>query len=1126
VKKSSTVVIAVTALFFLTSSLDSAAWAQNPGQTAAIAQSTAKRKPEVKVAAKPEAKPKSLLTPEALAGLAFRNIGPALMSGRISDIAIHPKNRAVWYVCAGSGGVWKTENAGTTWTPIFDSQPSYSIGCVTLDPSNPEIVWVGTGENVSGRHVGFGDGVYKSLNGGKTWTNMGLGKSEHIGRILVDPRNSNVAYVAAEGPLWAPGGERGLYKTADGGKTWTLSLEISKDTGVTSAEFDPSNPDIIYAAAYERRRSVAAFMGGGPESGIHKSEDAGKTWRKLTVGLPAGDKGKIGLAVSPIDPRIVYATVEAGPEERGFYRSADRGESFEKRNAYISGGTGPHYYQEIFADPNVFDRVFQMDPEMMVTSDGGRTWRAVGEQSKHGDNHALAFLRGDPDYLLNGSDGGAYESRDGGKTWRFFENLPVTQFYKLALDNALPFYNVHGGTQDNGSQLGPSRTLNGNGISNFDWAITFGADGYSCAIDPTDPNVVYVEMQEGNLFRYDKKSQENVYISPKPDAGDPPLRFNWDSPVVISPFSSRRIYYASQFLWRSDDRGDSWTRISPDLTRGVFRLEQKIMGREWSVDALWDHGAMSMFSTITTVSESPLAEGLIYVGTDDGLVQVTEDGGKTWRKIDKIAGVPDNFFVNKIKASKHDKDTVYAAVDSHKTGDYKPYLLMSADRGRTWKNIAGDMPQRNLVWSLAQDNVKKDLLFAGTEFGIYATVDGGKKWLKLGGGVPTISFRDIEVQEREGDLVGASFGRGFFVLDDYSPLRDVSEESLGREAILFPVRKSLMYIPLQPIAMSGKGCLGETFYLAPNPPFGAVFSYYLKDALKTVAEARREEEQKLVKDGKPVPFPGWDKLRKEEQEEKPVIVLTVTDEAGQVVRRITGPGGQGIQRVAWDLRYPAIEPTQLESPQRQAWEWNPVGPLVVPGTFTVTLAKKAGGVMTPLGEPRKFTVESLGLASMEEKDKKALLAFQAKAGELQRAMMGAGAAAEDALKNIRYMKKALLDTPKADPKIGERLRAVETRIMDSLRTLYGDTTVRRRSEAASPSLMDRVGIQLSSTAPVTGTAKREYEIAADGFAKVLEDLRAAIEVDLKKLGDELEAAGAPWTPGRGLPVWIKKGTQY
>jgi photosystem II stability/assembly factor-like uncharacterized protein len=1071
-------------------------------------------------AARPD-EPKALLTSEVLAGLAFRNIGPAIMSGRISDIVIHPRERQVWYVAVGSGGVWKTVNAGTTWTPIFDNEASYSIGCITLDPVNPEIVWVGTGENVSGRHVGYGDGVYKSLNGGRTWTNMGLKASEHIARILVDPRNTAVVYVAAEGPLWSAGGERGLYKTGDGGRTWALSLEIGKDTGVTSAEFDPSNPDVIYAAAYQRRRSVAAFMGGGPESAIYKSEDAGKSWRKLTVGLPKGEMGKIGLAVSPIDPRVVYATVEASPDERGFYRSTDRGESWEKRNEFISGGTGPHYYQEIFADPNVLDRVWQMAPPLMVTEDGGKTWRRVNENNKHGDNHAMAFIPGDRDYVLNGSDGGVYESRDGAKTWRFFENLPVTQFYKLALDNDTPFFNVHGGAQDNGSQHGPSQTLNAHGIGNMDWLITYGADGYATAIDPADPDTIYLEWQEGNLLRYDRKSHETVYVSPRPGPDDPPLRFNWDSPVVISPHSHTRLYYASQFLWRSDDRGSSWTKVSPDLTRGIFRLEQPIMGKTWSADALWDHGAMSMFSTITTISESRLAEGLIYAGTDDGLIQVTEDGGRNWRKVEKPAGLPEQLFVNEIAASKQDRDTVFAAVDNHKTGDYKPYLLRSDDRGRTWRNIAGDLPSRAIVWSVAQDHVRKDLLFAGTEFGIFATLDGGARWLKLGGKVPTISFRDIEIQERDNALVGASFGRGFFVLDDYTPLRELSEQAVAAEARLFPVKEALRYIPRRPIDSREKGTLGDAFYTAPNPPFGAVFTYYLKEPVRAAAETRREDEKAREKAGKPVTFPGWDALRAEETEEKPQVVLTIQDETGQVVRRITGPTGKGIQRVAWDLRYPAVDPTVLERRERESWEQEPVGPLVVPGRFTVSIARRVGGVLTPLGPPQPFEVEALALATLPEKDRAALLSFQKQAGSMQRAMMGASAAAREALENIGFMKKALLDTPGADPGLGEQVRAIEVRLREKLRVLQGDSTVRRRSEAALPGLMDRVNAQLDATGPITGTAKRDYELAAAGFETLLAELRVLVDQDLAKLGDALEAAGAPWTPGRGVPVWKK-----
>ena len=1089
----------------------------------ALSAAVAAQKPKTPVpagTAKPEA-PKSALNETVLSGFAFRSIGPAIMSGRISDIVIHPTKHQLWYVAVGSGGVWKTENAGTTWTPIFDSQSSYSIGCITLDPSTPETVWVGTGENVSGRHVGIGDGVYKSLNGGKTWTNLGLKASDHIARILVDPRHSNVIYVAAEGPLWSSGGERGVYKSTDGGATWALSLEINKDTGVTSIELDPSDPDILYAAAYQRRRSVAAFMGGGPDSGIYKTTDAGKTWRELTVGLPTGDMGKIGLAVSPLDPRVVYATVEASPDERGFYRSTDRGESWEKRNSYISGGTGPHYYQEIFADPNTFDRVYQMDPAMRVTDDGGTTWRVVGEKSKHGDNHAMAFVKGDPDYILNGSDGGVYETRDRGKTWRFFENLPVTQFYKISLDNALPFYNVHGGTQDNGSQLGPSQTLNAHGISNADWTITFGADGYNCAIDPTDPNTIYVEWQEGNLLRYDRKSQETVYISPRPGPGEPPLRFNWDSPVIVSPHSHTRVYYGGQYLWRSNDRGDSWTQVSPDLTRNIFRLEQPIMGKTWSADALWHHGAMSMFSTITMISESPLVEGLIYVGTDDGLIQVTEDGGKTWRRIEKLPGAPENFFVNDVKASKVEKDVVFAAVDSHKTGDYTPYVLRSDDRGRTWTSIVGDLPQRGWVWSLAQDHVKKDLLFAGTEYGIYATLDGGKRWLKLGGGLPTISFRDIKIQERESDLVGGSFGRSLYVLDNYSALRQVDDQSLQKSALLFPVKKALTYIQQTPIGPSPKGMFGESFFVTPNPPFGAVFTYYLKEAVKSGAQARHDDEKARAKDGKPVGFAGWDKLRAESTEEPPAIILTISDQAGQVVRRVTGPVAEGIHRVAWDLRYAPVDPTQIEAPIRDDFEGVPQGPLVVPGTFTVSLASRVGGMITPLGSPQTFVVESLGLASLPEKDRGALLAHQQKAGELQRAMMGASGAADEALRSIQFMKKALVDTPRADPKLGDQVRAVEKRLRDALVRLQGDRVVRERSEIGELSLMDRVSGPPSATSPITATVKRDYEIAAAGFETLLPSLRTIIEVDLKKLGEQLEAAGAPWTPGRGVPAWKK-----
>jgi photosystem II stability/assembly factor-like uncharacterized protein len=862
-------------------------------------------------------------------------------------------------------------------------------------------------------------------------------------------------------------------------------------------------------------------MGGGPESGIYKSTDAGKNWRKLTVGLPKGHMGKIGLAVSPQKPNVVYATIEADQKEKGFYRSANRGESWEKRNSYISGGTGAHYYQEIYADPHRFDRVYQMDFLLRVTNDGGKTFKPLGEENKHVDNHAMGFVADSPNYMLVGSDGGLYESWDLGKTWRFFANLPVTQFYKMALDTSLPFYNVHGGTQDNSSQLGPSRTLNVNGIRNSDWTITLFADGHGCAFDPKDPNIIYAEWQIGNLVRYDKRSGEVISIKPQPEKGEDPPRWNWDSPLLVSPHSHTRIYFGSQRVYRSDDRGDSWTAISPDLSRNIFRLEQEIMGKTWSPDAMWDHGAMSYYCNTTTLAESPLKEGLIYAGTDDGLIQVTEDGGKNWRKISKLPGVPEFAYVNDIRACKHNVDTVFAALDNHKKGDYKPYLLKSTDRGRTWVSIAGDLPDRHLVWSVVQDHKKADLLFAATEFGIFATMDGGKKWIKLKGGVPTISFRDIEIQERENDLVGASFGRGFYILDDYSPLRHMSREALEKEFLLFPVKKALMYIPMQPLGSSDKAEQGHGFFTAPNPPFGAVFTYYLKDSLKTRKQLRKEKEKILEKAGKSVPFPGWAQLRLEDGEDKPAVVITITDADGQVVRRLTGPVSKGIHRTAWDLRYPSIDPVKLDLSGLSLWERPSTGPLVVPGTFHVLISKWVDGVLTPLGPARTFEVESLALATLPVKDRNELLAFQAKAGELQRAMMGASKVLKEAERQLKFIKKALPATPKASPQLGRTVFDLEKRLREIGTVLNGDRTVRRRDEATSPSLIRRVSRQLNSTGPITAGVKRNYEIAAADFSTLLEKLRELVDKDLKKLQEDLEAAGAPWTPGRGVPKWKK-----
>lgn len=741
----------------------------------------------------------------------------------------------------------------------------------------------------------------------------------------------------------------------------------------------------------------------------------------MTNGLPEVDQGKIGITVSPVDADIVYATIEAADGKGGFYRSQNAGESWEKRNDYLSGGTGPHYYQEVYASPHKLDRVYQMDVWIHVTEDGGQHFEQLGEPYKHSDNHALAFDPDDPDYLLAGSDGGLYETWDHGKSWKYVANLPVAQVYKLALDNDEPFYNVYGGMQDNNAQVGPSRTTNVHGIQNSDWFNTVAGDGYAGQIDPEDPNLIYSEWQYGGLTRYDRRTGELVDIKPQPARGDAPERWNWDAPVLISPHSNRRLYFGSQRVWRSEDRGDSWVPISEDLSRGQNRYEMEIMSRVFSVDDLYDNGAMSWYGNTTSISESPLVEGLIYVGTDDGLVNVTEDGGENWRRAESLPGVPDMSFVNEIKASVTDSETVFVVFDNHKAGDYKPYLMRSSDRGRSWASIRGDLPERHILWPIVQDHEQADLLFVGTELGIFFTLDGGTHWVALSGGAPTVAFRDLEIQRRESDLVGASFGRGFYILDDYSPLRSVSPEALQSEAILFQVRKALLYVPRVPLGLREKANLGGAHFAAENPPFGAVFTYHLGDDLKTSKQRRRETEKNSTTKGDDIPFPGWEALRNELREDDPVIVLTVSDGAGNVVRRITGPTTKGFHRVAWDLRYPRPNPTELdEHVLSSLWESRPVGPLVVPGTYRVRLAKLADATLTPLGDEQRFEVEALGGATLPQGNPTDVLAFQKRTAELMRKALAAGETTEAALSRLALARRAALETPAASPALHER----------------------------------------------------------------------------------------------------------
>ncbi|MDH5241367.1 MAG: glycosyl hydrolase, partial [Gammaproteobacteria bacterium] len=995
-------------------------------------------------------------------------------------------------------------------------------------PNNPNTVWVGSGENVSGRHVGYGSGVFRSRDGGQNWENLGLKDSEHIGMIRIDPRDSNTVFVAAQGPLWSGGGDRGLFKSTDGGQNWRKVLGAGlgntalddQYTGVSEVHMDPRNPDVMYAVSWQRFRNVAVLMDGGPGTGIHKSEDGGETWRELSKGLPEENLGKTGLAISPQNPDVIYATIEVANRKGGFFRSADGGETWEKKNEYISGGTGPHYYQEIFASPHQFDRVYQMDVQMQVTNDGGTTFTNLKHESKHSDHHALAFDPNDEDYLIVGVDGGIYETYDLGVSWRYIANLPTTQFYKVAVDYDEPFYNIYGGTQDNNSQGGPSRTMDVSGISNADWWVTLFADGHQSAVDPNNPDIIYAEWQQGNLTRVDRKTGEIVYIRPQPAEGEPLERFNWDSPILISPHDSKTLFYASQRVWKSDDYGDSWTAISGDITRNENRYEQPVMGRTWSYDAAWDFFAMSMYNTITSLSESPLVKGLVYAGTDDGLIQVTEDNGQTWRRIDKLPGVPDRFFVNDIKADLFDADTVYVVVDDHKKGDYSPYLLKSENRGRSWKSIASNLPERHLLWRVVQDHVKPGLMFVGTEFGVFFTVNGGGEWTKLKGGSPNIPFRDLVIQKRENDLVGATFGRSFYVLDDYSALRNVTSEMLQEDATLFPVRKAPWYVPKRKLGCGEPLCTGsqgDSYFVAPNPDFGAIFTYYLPKALQTSQQARRESEKKLEAENKNVKFAGLDKAIDEQREDAPAIVFTVRNAAGEVVRHVEGPAEAGFHRVAWNLRYPALDawvPAVIGEEQREG-----AGVLVVPGTFSVSMQKRVDGVLTDLGQSQSFDVVSIRESTLPGGTQEQRVVFESQLDELRRAADGTIKAIDRTSAELDAIKQTLVRS-RADTALYEIADSIQERMLAERDRLIRNEISSFFQESSDVTLTERLWharFNAASTAyGPTPSQRTSYAIGRRLYDDVVQRLGVLVDTEYEGLKEALDMAEVPWTPGRGV----------
>jgi len=1045
-------------------------------------------------------------------GLSWRGIGPAFMSGRISEVAVDPSDSSTWYVSAASGGVWKTTNAGVNFEPIFDSYGSYSVGTVVVDPKNPLVVWVGTGENNSQRSVAYGDGIYKSVDGGRSFENMGLEESEHIARILIHPDNSDIVYVAAQGPLWRSGGDRGVYMTGDGGESWTKILDISENTGISDLVVDSRDPDVMYAAAYQRRRHVWTLLDGGPEAGIYKTADGGESWNELTKGLPSGDIGRIALAISPQDPDVVYSLVDAA-EERGTYVSTNAGASWSKRSDYVSGS--PQYYQELITDPHQFDKLYSMDTFAQVTTDGGRNWNAVGEQDKHIDNHALWIDPDDGRHLINGNDGGLYESFDSGATWRFFTNLPITQYYKIAVGPDAPFYTVCGGTQDNATHCGPARTDTVNGGRDADWFIPVFGDGFDPVIDPSNADIIYAQWQHGGLVRHDRRTGESIDVKPRESADGPPLRWNWDSAIQISPHDPARLYFAAQILFRSDDRGDSWTAVSGDLTRNLDRNRLDEFGRVWGVDSVRKNSSTSFYGTLVAFDESPLVEGLLYVGSDDGLVHVSEDGGANWRRIESFPGVPEMTYVNDIEASRHDPDTVYVALNNHKMGDFTPYVMMSTDRGNTWTSISSDLPERGSVYTLKHDHVDANLLFVGTEFGVFYSPDNGGRWLGLAGGMPTIAVRDLEIQAEMNDLVAGSFGRGYFVLDDYSPLRSPAVPADDVEAMVFPVRDALAYVERTPLALTERAFQGADYFIAPNPDFGATFTYWLRDKPQTKRDLRQERDAELAEEGEDVFYPTWEELKAEDREHDPAVFLTVRDADGGVVRRIGGTTSAGVHRTSWDLRYPGFGPVRSGSDGN--------GPMAMPGTYTVEVSRWFEGRLEDLTGRVPFEVVALREPTIPVHDRAATAAFNAEVGRLQRAVMGANAAAGEAAEQLDMIEQAVRRHPQVELALIEEIEAMQQRLTDLRQVLSGDPTKRRRSEPEMPGIMQRVnsvvGGAWSASHGPTQTHREQFAIAAEQFEAFLPQLRSFINGDLPGVQQMLEDAGVPWTPGRGVPTW-------
>lgn len=1071
----------------------------------------------------------------AISSLRFREIGPATMGGRVNDIEVAPNDARIIYAAMASGGILKSVNGGTSWTTFFDKEAVMSIGDVAISPSNPSIVWAGTGESNNRQSSSWGNGVYKSLDAGKTWKNMGLEKTMAIARVVVHPANPDIVYVAATGNLWAATSDRGVYKTVDGGKTWQHVLKVNDDSGATELAIDNESPNILYAAMYQRRRTVFGFNGSGEHSALYKSNDGGETWTKITKGMPYDtenaptprpetllETGRISIAVYPKDTNIVYVTIEHA--NGGVYRSNDKGETWT-RVAEIASVPRPMYFSKLRVDPNNDQRLWLAGVTMQYSEDGGRTWSGNFARAPHADTHGIWINPKDSDHLIIGNDGGINITYDRGRTWDYSNTVPLGQFYEIGADNQMP-YRVCGGLQDNNTWCGPSMSMNPRGISNDEWFTIGGGDGFYAQPDPNDPNIVYAESQDGNLLRRNMITGESKAIRPREEEGEKRYRFQWNSPILISAFDSKTIYYAGNFVFKSNNRGDMWTKISPDLTTAVDRNTLQIMGKVPDKNTRSRHDGVQNYPTITTISESPVNRNVLWAGTDDGNLQVTRDG-QTWKNVvDKIPNLPKGTYVSRVIASRANEGTAYATFDGHRSGDFKVYVYATNDFGETWRSIVSNLPQNNGIANVIREHPRNpNLLFVGTEFGLFASYNRGEGWSQIKLNLPTVPVDDILIHPRENDLILGTHGRSIWILDDITPLEQMSEAVVNSNIHIFQPRQSVMWR-----TWNNRSLTSDKAFYGANPPNGALIYFYLKEPL-----AEREN-----------------------------VTLTFQDAAGQTIRTVNctrpsasptpqpqGPGGggggfggfgggaqtcnatKGLNRFVWDMR------TRPAGPQLPPGAGGPgggggfgaalanLGFRVDPGDYTVKIKRGE----TEISKSIKVIEDPRVIFSAEDRAKK-----KAALAKFQPIMMQA-AIAQFTIVNLRTNLNNTIEAWKRPgaPQIPDNIKKAADDLLKKIDGVYENwgtpPPMQSTASQAGPPLFDlpvplnQRATQLLFAMEGASNAPTEWELAQMEIlgAKIppaAEQVRKLVSEDLAALNNMMLEAKIPHIqppniPGRG-----------